>query len=75
MAGHPPPAHFTHQRRFDLAARHRHALALAAAEHVRIALGVFSAQLHAVQHLRHALAAFGLAERGVDEQRLFQSRG
>ncbi|MNM10703.1 hypothetical protein D3C81_208360 [compost metagenome] len=47
-------------------------LALAAREHVRVALVVLGAQADLLHHLLHFVAALGLAQRGVDQQRFGQ---
>ncbi|MCY1522640.1 hypothetical protein D9M68_575020 [compost metagenome] len=48
------------------------ALALAAGEHVRVALVVLGAQAHLLHHRLHLFAAFGTGRRGVDQQRFGQ---
>jgi hypothetical protein len=46
------------------------ALALAAGEHVRVALVVLGAQAHLFHHRLDFFAAFGGGQVGVDQQRL-----
>ncbi|MCY1506847.1 hypothetical protein D9M68_411040 [compost metagenome] len=61
-------------RRQHERARDGDALALAAREHVRVAVGVLGAQADAGQHLACFFGALRLAQRGVDGQRVFEHR-
>ena len=66
LVGHHQPG-AEHQR-----TRNGDALALAAREHVRVAVGKLGPQAHLRQHGAGAFGALGLGQAGVDGQRVFQ---